>query len=707
MKRLFVCLAASFLVGAKSLPAQWSQTNGPFVGRIKCLAIHGASLFAGTTGGGLFRSTDNGTTWSGIGLGVSNVNSLAVNGANLFAGTDSGVSVLTDNGTGWKPVKVVAAGGPVLHLAVQESLLFVVTNRTGMLRYAGDGANWTKIDSSLAGEVVNTLTFQGRNMFAGTRNGVFLSTDNGAGWTGRNNGLKATEVREIFSHGSKLFAAMGDSLFFSTDSGVSWKPANRGVLATGFFAFAASGTNLFAGGTAGVYRSTDGGMNWSRLESGYANPWIVAMAAGESHVYAGTDGTTFLRSADGGMTWTEITIGLVHALTYSLDAGPTGALFASTEGDLFKTSDGGASWTKADSGMTNVVVNKVALHPDGNTLFAGSSLRSGPQASGIFRSKDNGRSWAPAMAGFLDFHRDVYGFTFNSQGHVFAATNGSVYKSTDKGDSWVRAGNGIQTGLIYAIGTDKDGRLFAGTGAGMFRSEDDGASWTAINDGLPPATRVECLAVNPRGHVFAGDYDGGVHRSTDHGKTWTQVLGQGISMQAWDMVLDSAGNIYVVSVGGETGIWISTDNGDTWANAIPEYSWEFYVQGLEIVGAYLYASTASGVWKRPLSELTASVRPETRPSPFGFELEQNFPNPFRLSTTIRYRLPRHDRIELTIHDLSGRTVRALVRARKPAGMNTTVWDGKDEAGELAKPGIYLFRLRTSAATLSRVMSFMQ
>jgi predicted esterase len=62
---------------------------------VYALAISGMNLFAGTNGGGVFLSTNNGTSWTAAspGLTNTNVNALAISGMNLFAGTDKGTTL--------------------------------------------------------------------------------------------------------------------------------------------------------------------------------------------------------------------------------------------------------------------------------------------------------------------------------------------------------------------------------------------------------------------------------------------------------------------------------------------------------------------------------------------------------------------------------------------------------------------------------------
>src|SRR5947208_3368637 len=102
--KLFLFAVVLFL--NSSVTAQWVQTNGPYGGQVNCFAVSGTNLFAGTTGGGVFLSTDNGTSWTSANNNLPTsglyVNAFAVSGTNLFAGTLLGdVFRSTDNGTSW------------------------------------------------------------------------------------------------------------------------------------------------------------------------------------------------------------------------------------------------------------------------------------------------------------------------------------------------------------------------------------------------------------------------------------------------------------------------------------------------------------------------------------------------------------------------------------------------------------------------------
>jgi flagellar hook assembly protein FlgD len=59
--------------------------------------------------------------------------------------------------------------------------------------------------------------------------------------------------------------------------------------------------------------------------------------------------------------------------------------------------------------------------------------------------------------------------------------------------------------------------------------------------------------------------------------------------------------------------------------------------------------------------------------------------------------------EIAVHDISGRLVRVLSRSWQAAGARQLVWDGRDDSGSPAQPGIYLVTLRVgSRRSQSRV-----
>jgi len=84
--------------------------------------------------------------------------------------------------------------------------------------------------------------------------------------------------------------------------------------------------------------------------------------------------------------------------------------------------------------------------------------------------------------------------------------------------------------------------------------------------------------------------------------------------------------------------------------------------------------------------------------PTGFELYQNFPNPFNLSTTIYYRLSKNSFVTVRVFDVLGRQIKTLVNERQIAGIHTIAFDGSGLAS-----GVYSYRLTTPEANIVKRM----
>ncbi len=98
----------------------------------------------------------------------------------------------------------------------------------------------------------------------------------------------------------------------------------------------------------------------------------------------------------------------------------------------------------------------------------------------------------------------------------------------------------------------------------------------------------------------------------------------------------------------------------------------------------------------PVSSVKEQTTPET------FALEQNFPNPFNPTTTIAYSIPASARVVLTVYDLSGRTVAALVNATQSAGSYRVTFNAEGLAS-----GVYIARLNAGSQTAIRKLALLK
>ena len=80
-------------------------------------------------------------------------------------------------------------------------------------------------------------------------------------------------------------------------------------------------------------------------------------------------------------------------------------------------------------------------------------------------------------------------------------------------------------------------------------------------------------------------------------------------------------------------------------------------------------------------------RPDPGNLPIRFQLYQNYPNPFNPNTTISFDLPVSGHTTLFLYDITGKIVKELVDAYKPAGNYTVKIDGSNLAS-----GVYFYRL---------------
>ncbi len=115
------------LARTNPLLAQWVQESGPS-GVVFCLAVSGSDIFAGTQHGGVYLSTNSGTSWTAS-MTYSGVWAFAISGNNIFAGAGGGVYLSTNSGTTWTAVDSGLGSdiGSVTAFAVRGSNIFAGT----------------------------------------------------------------------------------------------------------------------------------------------------------------------------------------------------------------------------------------------------------------------------------------------------------------------------------------------------------------------------------------------------------------------------------------------------------------------------------------------------------------------------------------------------------------------------------------------------
>jgi len=93
--------------------------------------------------------------------------------------------------------------------------------------------------------------------------------------------------------------------------------------------------------------------------------------------------------------------------------------------------------------------------------------------------------------------------------------------------------------------------------------------------------------------------------------------------------------------------------------------------------------------------------------PATYALHQNYPNPFNPETDIRYQIPEGGHVELTIYNVLGQKVSAVVDGYRDAGSYTVRWFGTDQGGRSLGSGIYFYRLQAGDFSETRKMILMK
>lgn len=194
----------------------------------------------------------------------------------------------------------------------------------------------------------------------------------------------------------------------------------------------------------------------------------------------------------------------------------------------------------------------------------------------------------------------VAGHPTKSGTFYFGAVAGGVWKTEDAGTTWVNVTDGqLGTGSVGAVAVSDShpNVVFAGMGEscirldvshgdGVYRSGDGGKTWTHC--GLADTRHIGAVRIHPHdpdvvyvaalGHAFGPNEERGLFRSRDGGKSWDKVLYKCDKAGAVDVTFDPNNpeviyatiweayrNFWEMSSGGpDSGLWKSTDGGDTW-----------------------------------------------------------------------------------------------------------------------------------------------
>ena len=286
-------LAALLLAKPVLAAAQWTQLYGGPEGHIVSgLGSDYHTLFAGTAGPGnyFFVSTDQGSSWFIPDSTIVAVNSVAIGDSGSFAGTGGGgVYRSTDRGLHWTHADSGLTNTNVDVVVAKGTTLFAGTSGGGVFRSTDNGTSWSDANTGLTYPIITSMTLSGTSTFAGTyAGGVFVSSNNGAGWMPANFGLTQLTINDLAASGTAVFAGTGSGVFRTTTNGSEWTQTNAGLTDTTVTTFSVRGTNIFVGTQSGVFRSSNTGGSWTDVSSGLPpNYSVLSLAFDSTYFYAG------------------------------------------------------------------------------------------------------------------------------------------------------------------------------------------------------------------------------------------------------------------------------------------------------------------------------------------------------------------------------------------------------------------------------------
>ena len=296
-------------------------------------------------------------------------------------------------------------------------ILYVATNDY-IYKSRDEGRTWEAISHRMSHSRVIALALDPvypATVYAGTKgDAVYKSYDGGQRWISQRTGLDDVTVTSVVNQlvfdptdNVSLFAATTMGVFESKDGGDSWKKRMNGmkeILMVVTLAIDQGRPDvMYAGTSGGVYKSLDRAGTWAKVHQGLISPDVLSSGRAlmvntvlidpyrADTVYAATLNGLY-KTTDGARSWTRIGRELPDQMinVMALDPSSSGTLYVAGRQGLFKSTDGGVSWKAKNAGLASLNIRSLAISPNNPT-----TLYLGTNGSGLYRSRDGGKTWEP------------------------------------------------------------------------------------------------------------------------------------------------------------------------------------------------------------------------------------------------------------------------------------------------------------------------
>lgn len=218
----------------------WQSVNGGLKRlEVKALMVVDHALYAGT-GDGVYRLHDTDDRWVPKTTGLEDilVHSLAHSAdGTLFAGTSGkGIFRLTPRSSEWVRVRhglkdhegMIENFIRVLVIDQDQSIL-AGTFDGGVFRSADGGLTWRSISRALPNDSIRGIVLNDHGLVVATGHGIFKTVDKGKQWMPLNKGLTNLSIQVLIGSGERGLYAGTSSGVFRSDDGLSWMAVNQGL----------------------------------------------------------------------------------------------------------------------------------------------------------------------------------------------------------------------------------------------------------------------------------------------------------------------------------------------------------------------------------------------------------------------------------------------------------------------------------------------
>ncbi len=545
-------------------------------GKITALAHTGSYLFSATADSGVFRFTGyvgSDRYWEKVNNGITQLQMkslLALDSITVLAGTDGGGLFKTiNNGVSWNAVSSTPLNGAVItDMAKSTDRIFLSTLTGGIFISDNGGDNWMDFNDA------NTLGIGGSNRLSynSSTDELMILNDSGlficssaslagsAVFIPAGNGLSSFNgINDLSNDGSTWYLATEDGVYSTVTGILNWSLQNTGMPAQSIRAIGSVQNMVIAGSREnGIFKTPAASVNWSPVNTNFNNLRTHSMITKDTTlVVAATEKGVFV-STDLASSYTASNNGLTDSLFVNDICFFGNTLVAVTiyQG-VFISQDTGKSWTQFNPNLTQMDVRKV--YSSSNYVY----IIDGP--GDIFQS-DLVNGWNMIMTG-LPFAVQPTSIAFYNNNIVLGTEGDGVFVRAESGGNWSQIITGLTDLNVMAV-TASTTHIFAGTrNSGVFVSDISSLTWTAAAAISIPHTSMLELETNKiqamafyRGYVYAS-YRGGLVATSDNGSSWIEAGNQ--------FNLPTYTNVRKISHV-TTRVFVTTDNNSLYSNSLSE-----------------------------------------------------------------------------------------------------------------------------------------